>query len=497
MELCKDFKTMCLNENREKITENIDLDFQENIPQYLDDIEKVIRCSAKGVVTNYELNQGKITIHGKVMISLTYLNCDGVALSNTFEEEFSKPVNSNCQDDIACVKISLNNKYCNFRLVNQRRIDVHTAMGAVIWVYCKNTASYMCSCENAFLRRCDMKCLNSKQSGISIIDFDETFTIPNSNSQIKNIVNTFCVCYVDDKKIIKDKMLVKLKVELSVLYSNNENSLEKAYHSFSLSKIIDVEDCDEESNAFINAKVSNIYVKSKADANNALCEIEAVGNVAVDYQVMNADDVELVTDSYMCRHTTNLTKDRVMLKKAPVYYYDDRSDELNFDCEKSIIEVVDLKASIVNTEVENSKLKVSVKMSFLFYDDESQLCYNEEVKDIIVSLCNEEYDGEGVANLLSYDFVIKGTNKISLRVSYIYSAYLYKQEYVDYITDIDVSDENNGINLPQLTLYFADKNEDVWDIAKKFSTDMNLIMSENNLTSQIIQNKTVLIVPGM
>lgn len=488
---------MCLNENKEKITENIDLDFQENIPQYLDDIEKVIRCSARGVVTNYELNQGKITIHGKIMISLTYLNCDGAVLSNTFEEEFSKPVNSNCQDDITSVRICINNKYCNFRLVNQRRIDIHIAMGAVIWVFCKNTSSYMSSCENAFLRRCDMKCLNTKQSGISIIDFDETFTIPNSNSQIKNIVNTFGVCYVDDKKIIKDKMLVKLKVELSVLYSSNDNSIEKAYHSFSLSKIIDVDDCDEESNAFINAKISNIYVKSKADANNALCEIEAVGNVAVDYQVMNADDVELITDSYMSKYSTNLSKERVMLKKAPTYYYNDRSDEITFDCDKSIIEVADLKASIIDTEVEASKLKISVKLSFLFYDDESQLCYCEDVKDIVFSLCDQEYEGEGIANLLSYDFVIKGTDKISLRVSYIYSAYLYKQEYVDYITDIEVCDENCSTNLPQLTLYFADKNEDVWDIAKKFSTDMNLIISENNLTSQIIQNKTVLIVPGM
>ena len=133
----------------------------------------------------------------------------------------------------------------------------------------------------------------------------------------------------------------------------------------------------------------------------------------------------------------------------------------------------------------------------MFFDDESQLCYCEEIKDIVFSFCDGDYDGEGVANLLSYDFVIKGTDKILLRVSYIYSAYLYKQEYVDYITDIEASEENSGVNLPQLTLYFADKNEDVWDIAKKFSTDMSLIMSENNLTSQIIQNKTVLIVPGM
>lgn len=497
MELCKDYKTMCLNENKEKITDNIDLDFQENIPQYLDDIERVIRCSAKGIVTNYELNDGKITLHGKVMISLVYQNCDGIVLSNIFEEEFSKPVTSNCQCEITGAKICISNKYCNFRLVNQRRIDIHVALGAVIWAYCKNVSSYMCECENAFLRKREMQTLNCKQSGIIAVDFDETFTIPNTDSQIKNIVNSFGVCYVEDKKIIKDKMLVKLKVELSVLYCDNENNIEKSYHSFSLSKIIDVEDCDEDDNAFITAQISNLYVKSKSNANNALCDIEAVGNVAVNYQVIETADLSLVTDSYMSRYSTNLIKEKVLVKKNPTYYYNDRSDEVIFECDKSIIEVVDLKASITDTVIEDSKLKISVKLSFLYYDDESKICFYENTQVVSFSLCDTPLDGEGVANMMSYDFVIKGTDKIALRISYIYSAYLYKQEYVDYITDIEVNEESSNVNMPQLTLYFADANEDVWDIAKKFSTDMNLIMAENNLTSQIIQNKTVLIVPGM
>lgn len=497
MELCKDFKTMCLNENKEKITDNIDLDFQENIPQYLDDIEKIIRCSSKGIVTNYELGEGKVTIHGKIMISLTYQNCDGIILSNIFEEEFSKPIATSCQSEITAAKICLNNKYCNFRLVNQRRIDVHVALGAVIWAYCKNANSYMSECENAFLRKRQMETLDCKQTGITVLDFDETFTVPDSDSQIKNIVNSFGVCYVEDKKIIKDKMLVKMKIELSVLYTNNDNVIEKAYHSFPLSKIIDVDDCDEDDNALITAQISNIYVKSKANSNNALCDIEAVGNVAVNYQIIETAQIDLVTDCYMSGYNTTSKLEKVTVKSSPVYYYNDRSDEVIFDCDKSIVEVIDLKASITNTEIEDSKLKVSVKLSFLYYDDESTIRFYENTQSIDFALSDSPMDGEGVANLLSYDFVIKGTDKIALRISYIYSAYLYRQENVNYITDLEVNDEISNLNLPQLTLYFADANEDVWDIAKKFSTDMNLIIAENNLTSQIIQNKTVLIVPGM
>ena len=52
-------------------------------------------------------------------------------------------------------------------------------------------------------------------------------------------------------------------------------------------------------------------------------------------------------------------------------------------------------------------------------------------------------------------------------------------------------------NTPQLTLYFAKKNESVWDIAKSFLTDSKLIIDENELTSDIIDTRRVLLVPGM
>ncbi len=496
MELCKEFKSMCINENKERLNESFELDFQENLPQYLDDIEKVVRCSTKSIVTNYEANDTKILIHGKVMISVTYLNKDGCLLSNIFDEEFSKAFDSNC----SCINyadIKLITKYCNFRLINQRRIDVHTSLNACISVYCKNTNQYIEKCEKAFIREYSAQGLNNKTSGISSADFDETFTISNTSSQIKNIVNSFAVCYVDDKKIIKDKMLVKLKVELSVIYENDSSGIEKCMHSFSISKIVDVDDCDEMNNAFINADISSIYVKSKSNSSNQLTDIEAVGNVAINYQVFETKELSFVTDSYMPNYTTNLKSERLFLKKSPVYYYDDKSEEIIFDCEKNVIEIIDLKTQIVNTKIEKSEMSISVLLSFLYYDDNSQVCYYEKSQTISFRLTEEEFDGEGVANLLTYDFVIKGTDKIALRISYVYSAYLYQNELLDCITDIDAGDEKQETNMPQLTLYFADSNENVWDIAKKFSTDISLIMEENNLSSHSIENKMVLLVPGM
>lgn len=497
MELCKEFKPVCLNEGRERLTENYEIDFQENLPQYLDDIDKIIRCSVNNCVVNYDITDSKLNIHGKSMICITYLNKDGCTLSNIFEEEFTKSIDVENGDGISFAVIRLNQKYSNFRLINQRRIDVHVSLCFYITLYRKDEKNCLSSCENAFTKNANIPCLVNKNAGIFTADFDETFSVSGGNSQIRNIVNTYSTCVLDETKIIKEKMLVKLKIEVSVLYLSDENNMEKCSHSFTLSKIVDVSDSDENDVALVCADVCDLYVKTKTDSHDLVNEIELVGSVAVNYRICTTDEQTFITDSYMPLYDTQVKKEKITVKQSPKYYYDDRSDEIIFDSEKNIIEIIDLKPGIENCSVENSVLKIPVCLSFLYYDDNSRLCNYEKTSEITFKLCDEEYDGEAAVNMISYDFVIKGADKISLRINYTYRAYLYRKKTVEYLTDIDVSGEKDNMNMPELTLYFADKSESIWDIAKKFSTDMNLIMEENNLSSDIIENKMVLLVPGM
>lgn len=497
MELCKEYKPLRLNENRENLSENFDLDFQENLPQYLDDINKVVKCSVTSTAVNYDINDSKLNIHGKTIICLTYLNNDNCMLSNIFEEEFSKSVDLGNCGEVAFADINIITKYSNFRLINQRRIDVHTSLNACVSVYCKCVCDCLAKCDNAFVRETDVPCLINKNAGIFTADFDEIFSVSHEDCQIKNIINTYGVCYIDDTKIVKDKALVKLKIEISVLYINDNDNIEKCRHTFSLSKIADISNCEEDDNLIVNASISNLYIKTKTNESNIVNEIEIIGCAAIEYKLYTQDTQSFITDSYVPRYKTQLSRSSLSLKESPKYFYDDRSDEMIFESDKDIIEILDLRARTEKCEIKNSSLEITVNLSFLYYDDESNLRSYENSSVINVKLDDSGRDGEGVISLITYDYVIKGTNKIALRLNYTYYAYLYSVNKIDYLTDIELGDEDNCQDAPQLTLYFADKGDNVWDIAKKFSTDMSLIMEENDLSSQIIENKMILLVPGM
>ena len=59
------------------------------------------------------------------------------------------------------------------------------------------------------------------------------------------------------------------------------------------------------------------------------------------------------------------------------------------------------------------------------------------------------------------------------------------------------SEAISGEDLELVTLYFADRGEDLWYVAKEFSTSMQSIMEQNNLSSDVMTTKQFILIPEM
>ena len=46
-----------------------------------------------------------------------------------------------------------------------------------------------------------------------------------------------------------------------------------------------------------------------------------------------------------------------------------------------------------------------------------------------------------------------------------------------------------------LTLYFAREGENVWDIAKRYNAPLLSFMEENDLSEQVLEQRTLLLIP--
>lgn len=497
MELCKEYKSISFNEACQTVKDSFELDFQENLPQYLDDIEKIVKCSVKAAVTDYDYQGSSIKIYGKVIISITYKSSESGLLSNIFEEDFSKSFDVDNVENFSFAKVCINTKYSNFHLINQRRFDIHTSLAVRLNIFYQKSNDCLCECKNAMFKEYSAEYLVCKNSGVSSVEFEENINIADSNAQIKNIINCFTYCTVDEYKIIKDKMLVKGTVTASVLYECINGNIDKTAHTFTYSKIIEASSLDEDDKAFVSTRLSSLYVKARADENNALSIVEIVGKLVIDYQIYKLDNISLFIDSYVPKYNSRLNTSNTTLNESPAFYYDDKMLELNFESDISLVEIIDLKAEVLSHQIMNSKLSVEIGISFLFYDDKGNICYYEKSQTRDITLSDAELSGVSGCCMKSFDYVIKSAGALMLRANIEYSAYLYKESKISFLTDMDVDDEMSNVNAPQLSLYFANKEEEIWDIAKRFSTSEKLIIDENNLTSNIIDGKKILLIPGM
>lgn len=466
---------------------DVDIDYQESLMSYHDDMLKVVRCRVCNEVINTDYSNGALTVYGKSKIFITYVSESTSCLTTAdFEEDFKKVIQIDCDcDDIVC-DVAVVNKYNNFRVINQRRIDVHSCFSLKINATCVNRIEMVVEDEDLLIRKDAVDYLSYIGYSCTKTEFEEEAVIPSDSELIKKVINTFYNINIDESKIIKDKMLVKLTASFSLLYTTDtENEIiRKCEKSISLSKIIDVNGIDEGDIPVINAEMGSLYVKPKADVNNELRVIDIVGDISINSSVYRKRETEISTDSYSPVLKTSNSYNKIQLNANGKYFNDIISDSMQFDFENiNITEVLDLTLEITG---ENE-----LELGAFVINDSAQVIYISlrkefEIKDFKAVKCYVK----------SFDYVIKSASSINVRYSIEYFAVSYEERIVDVLSSINVDGEYDT-DSPALVVYFANQNEKLWDIAKKFRTSIELIKKENELSNDKLETSRVLLIPGM
>ncbi len=461
---------------------DVDLDMAYN-----DDMLKIVRCCINNFVINTDYNNGTLTVYGKSKIYLTYVSESTSCLTTAdFEEDFQKQIAIEGGFENVTADVFVMNKYSNFRVINQRRIDIHNAFSLSVKVCACNPVKMIDDMPPVLLRKDKISYLSLVGTAYTRAEFEEDTAIPSDSEFVKRIINTFSAVHTDEIKIIKNKMLVKATVEFSLLYTTDtENEIiRKCEKSINISKIIDINEIDEGDDAVVNVTIGNMYVKPKADKNNELRMIELLGDVNINASVFRKVEAELSTDSYATDNEISNTFSKLNLNTNGEVISDIINDKCTFEFENiNIVEVVDLSLNI--SDGKNLELAAFVR------NEKSELIFISQKKEIDSLNFNSS-----AIYVKSFDYVINSSNQISVRYLIEYTAIRYEEKTFNVLSEINVSDTPMA-DSPALVVYFAKEQEQLWDIAKKFRTSVELIKTENELKDDVLQSRRILLIPGM
>lgn len=493
MELEKEYS--CLSKNDLVFCKSIGIDknYQETPEAYLDDISKVVKCTSHSYVTSCDIKDSTVYIAGKTEICLTYYNESKELLYTDFVEDFNENIAIEKASEYAFSFAKVCNKYCNFRLINQRRIDIHTAFALNVSVYDKKSCPCLNKCDHSKLRTFDEKIAYVENAIISKIDVEESFSLPSNSNGIKRVVSFETNVSSIELKTIKDKALVKSSICLNVLYTDNDNSISRAEFTFETSKIVEIAGVDEKCSCIADITMGSLYVKAKSTSDNSGGKIELYGDFSLSVVVVKEETNSVVADGYIIGQKTKNNYSKFDCLADGNYNSVENSTKLSLDLSVSVLKIIDFTVKAGECSIKNQKLSVDFEVCILAETTEHSLEYIAMIKTVESKTDNAELAASAFVS--SYDYTIVNEKNISVNVLYTYCSYSGKAKSIGVLSEMECLDD--VVSYPALTLYFAKQNEKIWDIAKQFSSDTELIKKENNITCDCLDGNKVIIIPGL
>lgn len=473
---------------------NADYSYQETIESYLDDIFRIIKCTSHSYVTSCDISDNNAMIYGKTKICLTYRNEEGEILYADFLEDFCEKISLDGISDNAFVNAVACDKYCNFRVINQRRIDVHTTFLISVKVYDSKSVSVIGECEGSKLNEMYLDDMYIENSVIERLDFEDEIPLSAQNNGIKRVISFDSNIKLISDKTVKDKVFIKACVSIDVLYTNNNNEIEKISHSFDVSKIFEIVGIDDDSKCFVDLYEGCFYLKAKSYSDNENSKIEIYGDVYANINVLKEEKRKIILDGYIIGHKMNNSYSGISCCTNSELLEKQCNDRISIKLTQQIKKIISFSARLVQSIKKGNYISSEFCFKVLYETVDGDVINFENSREISTEINNENcLVLKGCLN--SFDYNIVDDTTINVNVDYVISGCVGREYMITVLSDMCCGEES--YDAPALTLYFARTNESIWDIAKKFSSDTELIKSENDIKADTLEFNKVLIIPGL
>lgn len=491
------------------VEQGVDIDI--TLPDYCADILRILKCYVVPQVTGYQVSGDRLLIDGTVLVRILYVDEQAKTIrSHEHVSPFSKSLELNNLPDSPTVKIKTKVEYVNCRAINPRRIDLHGAFSLSVKVLSRQKENFITNAEGADIQ------LRTKTMGISDIIGDlnrqfvlnEVLDLGESKPPVHQIIRTSAVAMISEYKVITNKLLIKGDLNMQTLYSTEreDGKLEMMEHSIPISQIIDMEGIDEECNCDIRLDVLTLEVLSKTDASGDMRLLDYNARLCAVVSASRNREIPVVIDAYSLKYEL-MTESKSVLNERIVDSFTE-----NFLCKKSldlsssgISGVSDIWCSDITHQsyCEENKLiiKGNVTICMLIQDGEGNLSYTERPVDFeYEQMVKEKSDSlkcDATVRAIATDYSIASHNSVEVRIELIIEGRVYLVENEKIICTLEPNEKMAKESIfPALIIYYAEKGESIWRIARKYNTTVSAIMEENELKDDTMDSTRMILIPG-
>ncbi len=507
----QDEKITTLYEKAIRKTDSRDISTEYTLPDYLPDITRLLRVSAKAEHPEKYCSADSVEYDGKIIYNIIYATSEGEIRCAVFDADYSGAVNAQEIDDFSVVDVAVSTESVGCRLSSPRKLTVKCRLFANISICnAKNTEPAIGGKASPDAEK-DLQYRKSKLEFCREIKAEEKNT-PISEDieadpgmpQIARIVYVNLIPSAFDVRTSEDKISYSGALMAEILYEGELGEYISLSREVPLSGTLEAEGVRDDSVAFCEVEATNITYRPQTGEIGETKTIELDFDYSVYFRVFCKDFCEITTDIYSLSYENSNEKEtlRYLTLDSEKLFNFSFNESAEFE-EKEFSRVICASAQACITTVEKSGTKTAVGGNVSFsvilggengafigktfnfpFKAETDAGRFAELFCHIANACTGEVGARIVGEKIYFDTEIT----VSLALFGEKEAETLRSSTI--FTDHPIDSKPSS----QIVLYYPTRGEDLWSVAKKYNTTVEKLCALNGGAKEPLSG--VMIIPN-
>ncbi len=488
--------------------QSIELDYI--LPDYCPDIFRLIRCETVPVVTDWSISGDRLTYELRCDVRILYCGEEGTAVQSVEQRRnFTKTVELKKNVEAPVVRLIPKADHVNCRAVNKRRLDLRGAVSVKVSVTGQQDQEVISDAfgMNIQLKKAPVKFAAQRLSADKNVHIEEDIELNASQPDITGILNCRCRASSCEMKLISGKLLAKGEADVELLYAG-EGAVEPVRFSLSYSQIIDVDGLDESFECNVLPEVVSCDVTAVADKDGSSRIIRCETELRLCCRAVKTASAMIAEDAFSTVYPCNVEMSDIKAEQIPAIYDESFRYSAKLAEGESVPQTIyamwsepkninarigDDGRSVILSGMLSYSMAAKDRSGMIMMPDRDE-AFEETIAlpdDISGSAVSADVSVRETAYDISAEGVLTARSDIAAKLS------VYSSDSIKAVTNITVDETVKKVRDGDyaIKLYFGIENEDIWDIAKRYSTSVSAIMEENDLAEERLGSGGMLLIP--
>ena len=463
------------------------------VPDSKPDILKICEVTAEPYFTEKQIEDGKITLNGKVRINILYIpdSDDKGIKSISGSMEFCETLKrSEFKDDMTLSAFCDVDKI-SYKVLNSRKIGIDTKIiiGVSVFANEKKDIATTVLADNAEARSKELKFTGRQECEEYYFTIDEEVEFPQGKVASDLLKADMCILS-KESRALDGKLVIKGKLGICVLYEDAGKKYNHLDCEIPFTEVFDAPFLSEDEDIDVSYEIRETAYELKNNAQDT-SSILVKAEVAVCLKSGGEESVSALDDCYFTDSDCEFSCENIMMQSV--------AEKIKFSTViKQLLQKtegcpdiagvykVQAKPCITKTAIADGKLSVSGKILIcvLYMTDDENMP--------IASITEEEpfnYDidcdgriSEDSKVILGAEcehisYTISSKDSVEVRCGIIITGEIINVFEEKVISDVTATQRENGKN--GIVVYFVKDGDSLWDIAKSYHVKTDSLLSAN------------------